>query len=163
MTGPDESRTPNPSDEDRVSEETFPSDRTFDSALLGDDLWRNGPDASEEEGQQDSGLVFEDVRTQVRDTILAAAREAGLKAVFADGRRNSDITLVLLKGPRLEVLAFAPILIEDLALDLEVMRSAELDGVYELMMAVTDTLEGQSVQQPERRLKLQRFLSELDY
>lgn len=162
MSGPDETGVPDPGDENGIPEETFPVDRTFDSALLGDDLWHTHADFAEESGLEDDDLVFEDIKTQVRDTILTAAREAGVKAVFAEGRRNSDITLVLLKGPRLEVLAFAPILVEDFALDLEVMRSAEMGGSYELMMAVTDNLEEQSVQHPERRQKLQRFLSELE-
>jgi hypothetical protein len=163
MTGPDESRTPDPERDDVVPEETFPADTTFDSALLGADLWDIRTDVDEtEEVEDESGLVMEDLRLQVRDTILEAVRSAGIKAVFAEGRRTSDISLVLLKGERLKVLAFAPRLVEDFTLDLEVMRSAEVNGVYELMLAVTDVLEGQNVQQPERRQKLKRFLDEIE-
>lgn len=163
MSGSDDTGAPTPP-EGAAPEETFPADRTFDSVLLGAGLWTSSVAESESaavEAEEDSGLVVEDVRSQVRDTILAAARQAGVKAVFAEGRRSSDITLVLLKGRRLDVLAFAPALVENLDFDLEVMRSAELDGVYELMLAVTDALEDQSVQQPERRQKLQRFLAEI--
>jgi hypothetical protein len=168
MTGPDESRTPASSEGGSVPEETFPADRTFDSALLGDGLWTGHGDdpgavpAEDERPGEGGGLVLEDRRAKVRDTILDAARGAGLKAVFAEGRRSSDVTLVLLKGQRLEVLAFAPRLVEAYPLDLEVMRSAEVNGVYELMLAVTDVLEDQGLKQPERRRKLQRFLCELE-
>lgn len=165
MTGPDESSTPAPDRDEIVAEETFPADTTFDSALLGADLWDVHVEPVEpvvEPPEEKSGLLVEDMRQMVRDTVLEAVREVGIKAVFAEGRRSSDITLVLLKGERLKVLAFAPRLVEAFTLDLEVMRSAEVNGVYELMLAITDVLEGQSVQQPERRQKLQRFLDELD-
>lgn len=164
MTGPDESSTPNADRDEVVAEDTFPADTTFDSALLGADLWTVHADEVEPERvavERESGLL-EDLQKRVHDTVLDAARAAGLKAVFAEGRRASDITLVLLKGERLKVLAFAPRLVEDFPLDLEVMRSAEVNGVYELMLAITDVLEGQDVQQPERRQKLKRFLDEID-
>ncbi len=54
--------------------------------------------------------------------------------------------------------ALAPNLVEEQQLDLKVMRSDEVDGVYELMLAVTDKLEAQAVNHPECRHKLLRFV-----
>jgi hypothetical protein len=96
------------------------------------------------------------VRRKVRDL----ARDAGVIARYARGRRDSDVVLVILKGDKFDVLKVPPFLIERLpGFDLEIVRSGLNGNMYELILAVTENLEDQTIQRPERRAKLKRFLA----
>ena len=154
----DESKRP--SGESDTPVETS-SDGDDTEALVDDDVWREPVMAADTGNLADvttDDLIVDDPINAVRSLILEAAAAAGVKAVFAEGRRSTDVTLVLLKGDRFDVLALAPNLVEEQQLDLKVMRSDEVDGVYELMLAVTDKLEAQAVNHPECRHKLLRFV-----
>ena len=97
---------------------------------------------------------------ETRAAVLRAAVPAGIRVSFGEGRRRSDLTLALLRGERLSVLTLAPRLLEDLPADIEIVRSAEVGGNYELMMALTDRLEQQPLRSPERRAKLRQMAEE---
>lgn len=94
---------------------------------------------------------------QAQAKVLQAAVPAGIQVSFGEGRRRSDLTLALLKGERLAVLALAPHLADELPVDIEIVRSAQVGASYELMVAITERLEQQSLRLPERRAKLRRL------
>src|SRR5690606_14147698 len=91
--------------------------------------------------------------------ILKTALPAGVQVSFGEGRRASDVCLVLLKGEREAVLPL-PTAIEDLLeFDLHVVRSTHSRGVFELLLVLMEPLEGQSLRSPERRSALRRRLA----
>lgn len=78
-----------------------------------------------------SGMVAE-----VQRVVRERAVKRKLHVAFGEGRRTSDVTLVVVKGERLEVLRQLPALFEGLDVDQEVVRSSQtLDG-FELMVAL---------------------------
>lgn len=93
---------------------------------------------------------------ETQASILRATVPTGVRVSFAEGRRSSDLTLALLQGERLAVLKVAPSLCDDMPIDLEIVRCAQVGDKYELMVAVTELLERQNVRAPERRGKLVR-------
>lgn len=97
---------------------------------------------------------------EAQTAVLKAAVPSGVQVSFGEGRRRSDLTLALLKGERWSVLGVAPRLLEEQPFDVEIVRSAQLAGSYELMVALTERLEDQPVRAPERRRKLARRVSE---
>lgn len=104
--------------------------------------------------QQDPERVL-----QTQTAVLRTAVPAGVRVSFGEGRRRSDLTLALLKGSRLAVLTVAPRMCEAMPVDLEIVRSSQVGERYELMVAITDRLEGQTLRSPERRNKLRTFAS----
>jgi len=96
---------------------------------------------------------------QAQATVLKTAVSSGVQVSFGEGRRRSDLTLALLKGDRMSVLAVTPRLSEALPVDIEIVRSAQIGASYELMLALTERLEQQPLRSPERRAKLRRLAS----
>lgn len=91
--------------------------------------------------------------------ILKTALPAGVQVSFGEGRRASDVCLVLLKGEREAVLPL-PTAIEDLLeFDLHVVRSTHARGAFELLLVLMEPLEGQPLRSPERRAALRRRLA----
>lgn len=91
--------------------------------------------------------------------ILKTALPAGVQVSFGEGRRASDVCMVLLKGEREAVLPL-PTAIEDLLeFDLHVVRSTHARGTFELLMVLMEPLEGQPLRSPERRAALRRRLA----
>ena len=73
-----------------------------------------------------SGMVAE-----VQRVVRERAVKRKLHVAFGEGRRTSDVTLVVVKGERLEVLRQLPALFEGLDVDQEVVRSSQtLDGLW---------------------------------
>lgn len=88
---------------------------------------------------------------------LAAARSVG--AEFEPGRRASDVTLVRLRGQKLDVLALPLSVLDALPNeDLEVLGSLSSSRAYTLRLVITERLEDQTVNDVERRAKLRYFL-----
>lgn len=100
---------------------------------------------------------------EAQSAVLNVAVPSGVQVSFGEGRRRTDLTLALLKGERLSVLTVAPRLLESLPFDLEIVRSAQLGGSYELMVALTERLDEQPVRAPERRHKLLRRVSDAPF
>lgn len=91
--------------------------------------------------------------------ILKTALPAGVQVSFGEGRRASDVCMVVLKGEREAVLPL-PTAIEDLLeFDIHVVRSTHARGSFELMLVLMEPLEGQPLRSPERRSALRRRLA----
>lgn len=55
---------------------------------------------------------------------------------FGDGRRATDVTLVVVSGPRMAVLRALPLVFEGLGLDVCVVRSASTPEAYEVVVSL---------------------------
>ena len=73
---------------------------------------------------------------RVQQQVRERARRHGLHVGFGVGRRATDVTLVVVKGERLDVLRYLPDLFDDLGLDQEVVRSSQTPEGFELMVAL---------------------------
>jgi len=105
------------------------------------------------------GDVLERRVLRAQAAILKTALPAGVQVSFGEGRRATDVCLVLLKGEREAVLPL-PTAIEDLLeFDLHVVRSTHTRGVFELLLVLIEPLEGQPLRSPERRAALRRRLA----
>jgi len=72
----------------------------------------------------------------VQRSVRDRARLHGLHVGFGEGRRATDITLVVVKGERIDVLRHTPDLFDGLDLDQEVVRSSQTPEGFELMVAL---------------------------
>ncbi|MDZ7703429.1 MAG: hypothetical protein U5L04_02970 [Trueperaceae bacterium] len=101
----------------------------------------------------------ETLRQSTRQSVEAIADRAGLKVIFKEGRRATDLWMLAVVGPRLEVIEAATEMMNELVdADLELITSAQRDDDYKLSMVITDKLEHQASQLPERRAKLRLML-----
>jgi hypothetical protein len=73
---------------------------------------------------------------EVQRAVRERAKLHGLHAAFGEGRRASDVTLVVVKGDRVDVLRHAPGLFEGLGVDQEVVRSSQMAESFELVVAL---------------------------
>ena len=90
---------------------------------------------------------------------MKSAIPAGVQVSFGEGRRNSDVCLVVLKGER-EAVLLQPTAIDDLLeFDIHVVRSTYAGAGFELMLVLMEPLEGQALRSPERRSALRRRLA----
>lgn len=97
---------------------------------------------------------------EIKQLITEAAKARSVTAKFKPGRRASDLTQVRLKGQKEAVLSLPLKLLDKLPdEDLELMESEGDKNKYVLMFVVTKRLEQQDISTPERRAKLQNFLS----
>jgi len=78
-----------------------------------------------------TGLAIE-----VQRAVRERAKRRDLHVAFGEGRRSSDVTLVVVKGDRGDVLRYAPELFEDLGVDQEVVRSSQMAESFELVVAL---------------------------
>jgi hypothetical protein len=85
-------------------------------------------------GGTPSGLTPEAARA--RRTLREGAAALGVRVSFGEGRRTTDVTLVVVKGPRLRVMRSLPKLVEPLGLDVEVVRSATTVDGFEIVLAL---------------------------
>ena len=97
---------------------------------------------------------------EVRRIVEESAARVGVLARCRIPRRDSDVAMVFLRGPRDAVLNLPVSLLDDLRdYDLEIVRSSSSrEGRYLLVLAVTEPLGDQDTQMPERRAKLRRRL-----
>ena len=99
---------------------------------------------------------------QVQASILKQALPKGVRVSFGEGRRRSDVAMVLLKGDREAVLALPPAIEDSLDLDMHVMRSTHTRGHFELLLVLMEPLEDQRLRSPERRAVLRSRLESSD-
>jgi hypothetical protein len=72
----------------------------------------------------------------VQRTLRERAATLGLKVGFGQGRRATDVTLVVIQGSRLDVLRAIPVLFDGLGLDEEIVRSAQTPEGFEIVIAL---------------------------
>lgn len=73
---------------------------------------------------------------EVQRAVRERARRRDLHVAFGEGRRASDVTLVVVKGDRGDVLRYAPELFEGLGVDQEAVRSSQMAESFELVVAL---------------------------
>ena len=75
-------------------------------------------------------------QARVQRTLRERARALGLHVGFGQGRRATDVTLVVVKGDRLSVLRALPTLFAELGLDEEIVRSSQTPEGFEIVVAL---------------------------
>ncbi len=75
-------------------------------------------------------------QARVQRTLRERSKELGLHVGFGQGRRVTDVTLVVVKGDRLEVLRALPALFGGLGLDEEIVRSSQTPEGFEIVVAL---------------------------
>lgn len=75
-------------------------------------------------------------QARVQRTLRERAREHGLHVGFGQGRRATDVSLVVVQGDRLVVLRSLPALFDDLGYDEEIVRSHETATGFEIVIAL---------------------------
>ena len=73
---------------------------------------------------------------RLRQRLRVRAADLDVSVGFGDGRRETDMTLVVVSGPRLAVLAATSTLFDGLGLDVEAVRSAATPEAYEAVFAL---------------------------
>lgn len=72
----------------------------------------------------------------LRQKLRLRARELGVEVSFGEGRRQSDVTFVVVRGERLDVLRATPHLADGLGFDVSLVRSAASPEVFEVVLAL---------------------------
>ncbi len=93
--------------------------------------------------------------------ILQKALRNGVRVSFGEGRRASDVAMVLLKGDRDAVLQVVTALDDALEFDLHVLRSTFAREQFELLLVFMERLDEQALRSPERRGHLRRRLQQV--
>ncbi len=88
---------------------------------------------------------------EVQRAVRERAKRQGLHVAFGEGRRSSDVTLVVVKGDRLDVLRHAPALFEGLGVDQEAVRSSQMAEAFELVVALMLPRERRRRREAEER------------
>jgi hypothetical protein len=73
---------------------------------------------------------------RVQRSVRERARRRGLHVGFGEGRRTSDVSLVVVKGERIDVLRHVPDIFAGLDLDQEVVRSCQTPEDFEIVVAL---------------------------
>lgn len=88
---------------------------------------------------------------RIQKAVRDRARVHGLHVGFGEGRRSTDVTLVVVKGERIDVLRWVPDLFDGLGLDQEVVRSSQTPEGFELMLALIQPKSERRRASEERR------------
>ena len=88
---------------------------------------------------------------RLRQRLRARAKELGVTVGFGDGRRATDVTLVVVSGSRMVVLRAMSLVFEGLGLDVCVVRSASTPEAYEVVVALMRPKHERSRIEGERR------------
>ena len=90
-------------------------------------------------------------QARVQRTLRERARALGLHVGFGQGRRTTDVTLVVVKGDRLAVLRALPTLFAALGLDEEIVRSSQTPEDFEIVVALLQPRRQRTSVPGERR------------
>ncbi len=88
---------------------------------------------------------------RLRHGLRVRASALGVSVAFGDGRRQTDATLVVVRGTRLAVLGATAKLFDGLGLDVEAVRSAATPEAYEAVFALTRPKRERRTIEDERR------------
>lgn len=72
----------------------------------------------------------------LRQRLRVRAGELGVQVSFGEGRRATDVTLVVVRGPRRSVLRATAALFDGLGYDVSVVRSAASAEAFEVVVAL---------------------------
>jgi len=98
---------------------------------------------------------FQQTENRIRRSVVSAATELGLKASFADGRRDSDIMVIRLRGNRKDTVFLSQQLKEIFpTVDIDVLQGKQHDGNVMTMIVTQPLTEQEAQEQMERRSKL---------
>lgn len=101
------------------------------------------------------------LRESIRSEVQRGAERLELTTEFREVRRKTDLVFVEVSGSRDDVFALpAYVLKHRIEVDLELFNARYSGGRYTVTMVVTRKLNAQPVALPERRAKLQRFVSQ---
>ena len=90
-------------------------------------------------------------QARVQRTLRDRARAIGLHVGFGQGRRTTDVTLVVVKGDRMAVLRALPTLFAGLKLDEEIVRSSQTPEGFEIVVALLRPRHQRATVPGERR------------
>ena len=88
---------------------------------------------------------------KLRHRLRLRAAEFGVSVGFGDGRRSTDVTLVVVRGPRLAVLAATGSMFDGLDVDVDAVRSAVTPEAYEAVFALLRPKRERGSSEDERR------------
>ena len=88
---------------------------------------------------------------ELRQRLRVRASELGVSVAFGDGRRQTDATLVVVRGSRLGVLGATAKLFDGLGLDVEAVRSAATPEAFEAVFALMRPKRERRTIERERR------------
>lgn len=98
---------------------------------------------------------FQQTENRIRRSVVSAATELGLKASFADGRRDSDLLVIRLRGGRKDTVFLSQQLKEIFpSVDIDVLQGKQHDGNVMTMIVTQPLTEQEAQEQMERRSKL---------
>jgi hypothetical protein len=105
----------------------------------------------------ETSLSIEDRQLTLKKIIARLCEERGVEVSFMTNRRLSDKVTCVIGGARDLVLPIPMLILEALVKeDLEVIRSRQDGFDYLLQLVITQGLEHQFGQTPERRAKLRK-------
>ena len=95
---------------------------------------------------------------QVEDVVSDARKRFGLEVEVLEGKRETDVALLITKGEKKDAMAL-PIHLQDYLphADIELIASQVQGENYRLTLVVTRKLREQPRQEMERRAKLRNF------
>lgn len=88
---------------------------------------------------------------RLRQRLRVRAAELGVSVSFGDGRRSTDVTLVVVRGARRAVLAATGRMFDGLGVDVDAVRSAVTPEAYEAVFALLRPKRERGASDPERR------------
>jgi len=98
---------------------------------------------------------FQQTENRIRRSVVSAATELGLQASFADGRRESDIMVIRLRGNRKDTVFLSQQLKEIFpTVDIDVLQGKKHDGNIMTMIVTRPLTEQEAAEDMERRAKL---------
>ena len=91
----------------------------------------------------------------IKNWVKELATSHDVRVSFEQARRQADLALFTLYGNRSDVLALPPKFSEFfLGEDIEIIRSEAYGIHYRMRLVITDKLDAQMLETPERRAKL---------
>lgn len=104
-------------------------------------------------------MATDAIKEDIQTSMQRIADEHELEIDFRAGKRKTDILLATMRGQRRGMLALALFVSEHFPqVDLELVNIDTKSEVQTLMLAVTEKLEQQQTQVPERRAVLESYL-----
>jgi len=106
---------------------------------------------------------FQQTENRIRRSVVSAATELGIKASFADGRRDTDIMVIRLRGNRKDTVFLSQQLKEIFPIvDIDVLQGKQHDGKV-MTIIVTQPLTEQEAEELLQMVNVNKKLLKLRY